>query len=185
FHVGIALFLASLTFFLQRMVPFDFRRDGHHLLNFRILPFSSLGITCAELAVPTAFCLTLQAPCIVALLFYANFPWLVLIMVPLAYPAVAVALNIVWNIHYLLAATQRSSGQNASAVATLIIVALSFLVFYPAGWTALRIGHYLSEQNGIEVPLGIALVVQYAIDLLLLFILAKLYNRIEVESETL
>jgi len=184
FHIGIALFLASLTFFLQRMVPFDFRRDGHHLLNFRVLPFSSLGITCAQLAVATAFCLALQAPCIVALLVYGDFPWLLLIMIPLAYPALVLALNIVWNFHYLLAATQRASGQNDSAVGTLIVVALSFLIFYPAGWTGLRLGRYLPDQSGIQLPLGVALIVQYGIDLLLLVFLAKLYDRLQVIQET-
>jgi hypothetical protein len=185
FHIGVASFLASLTFFLQRMVPFDFRRDGHHLLNFRVLPISSLGLTCAELAVPTALCLALQAPCIIALLFCGNFPWSLLITIPLAYPAVVLALNIVWNIHYLLAATQRASGQNASAVGTLIVVALSFLIFYPAGWTGLRLGQYLPDQSGIQLPVCVALMVQYGIDLLLLLILAKLYDRLEMTQETL
>ena len=185
FHIGVALFLATLTFFLQRMVPFDFRRDGHHLLNFRTLPFSSFGITCAELAVPTVFCLALQAPCIIAILFYANFPWLLLVLIPLAYPAVVVALNIIWNIHYLLAASQRAAGQNVSAVGTLIVVALSFLVFYPAGWTALRVGNYLPEHSGIELPLGVGLFVQYAIDVFLLFVLTRLYHRLEASQETL
>jgi hypothetical protein len=184
FHIGVASFLASLTFFLQRMVPFDFRRDGHHLLNFRVLPISSLGLTCAELAVPTAFCLALQAPCVIALLYYGKFPWLLLIAIPLAYPAVVLALNIVWNIHYLLAATQRAAGQNSSAVGTLIVVALSFLIFYPAGWAGLRLGQYLPDQSGIQLPVCATLIVQYAIDLLLLLILAKLYDRLEMTKET-
>jgi hypothetical protein len=184
FHIGVASFLASLTFFLQRMVPFDFRRDGHHLLNFRVLPISSLGLTCAELGVPTVFCLALQAPCIIALLFYGNFPWFLMIAIPLAYPAVVLALNIVWNIHYLLSATQRASGQNASAVGTLIVVALSFLVFYPAGWAGLRLGQYLPDQSGIQLPICATLIVQYAIDLLLLLILATLYDRLEMTRET-
>jgi hypothetical protein len=183
FHLGIGLFLATLTFFLQRMVPFDFRRDGHHLLNFRILPFSSLGITCAELAVPTAFCLALQAPCIIALLLYAKFPWLLLLIVPMAFPAIVLALNTVWNMHYLLAATQRASGQSVSAVGTLMVVALSFLVFYPAGWTGLRVGQYLPNNSGIQLPVGASVFVQYVVDLLLLFILARLYDKLELSRE--
>ena len=31
FTTGIALFLGMLAFFLQRMFPFDFRRDGAHV----------------------------------------------------------------------------------------------------------------------------------------------------------
>ena len=183
FHVGVALFLATLTFFLQRMVPFDFRRDGHHLLNFRTLPFGSLGIACAQLAVPTAFCLALQVPCIGALLYYGKFSWLLAVLMPLAYPAVALALNTVWNIHYLVAATQRAAGQSVSAVGTLMVVALSFMVFYPAGWVALRIGQHLPEHAGIQLPLAAGLLIQYLVDLALLMILARLYHHIEVCRE--
>jgi hypothetical protein len=37
-HDGHCSFLGVLAFFLQRMFPFDFRRDGHHLLNFVLCP---------------------------------------------------------------------------------------------------------------------------------------------------
>ena len=180
FHIGIALFLASLILFLQRMVPFDFRRDGHHLVNFRTLPFSSLGIAWAELAVPTAFCLALLAPCIFALVLSSRFSVVTMLFIVLAYPAVALALNAVWNIHYLIAATKRAAGQNVSTVGTLLIVALSFLVFYPAAWATLRIGQYLPEHSGIQLPLLTGLVIQYSVDLCLVLLLARLYNRFEV-----
>jgi hypothetical protein len=65
------------------------------------------------------------------------------------------------------------------------VVALSFLIFYPAGWTALRLGRCLPDQSGIQLPLGVALIVQYGIDLVLLVFLAKLYDRVEVSQETL
>ncbi|HTL59664.1 MAG TPA: putative ABC exporter domain-containing protein [Candidatus Limnocylindrales bacterium] len=180
FHIGIALFLASLILFLQRMVPFDFRRDGHHIVNFRTLPFSSWGIAWAELAVPTAFCLALLAPCIIALVVSSNFSVLTTLLIALAYPAVALALNAVWNIHYLIAATKRAAGQNVSAVGTLLIVALSFLVFYPAAWATLRIGQLLPHNSGIQLPLLTGLAIQYCIDLGLVLLLARLYNRFEV-----
>ena len=184
FHLGVALFLAMLTFFLQRMVPYDFRRDGHHLQGFRTLPFGAVGIACAELLVPTLFCTALQVPCIVALLAYGRFSWLTLLLLPLAYPAIALALNAVWNIHYLIAATQRAAGESVSAVGTLIVVALSFVVFYPAGWTGLRLGQYLRDNAGLELPLATSLAVQYLVDVLLLFGLARLYARLELSRET-
>ena len=64
--------------------------------------------------------------------------WLLLVMV-LGFPAVAVALNGVWNLHYLLAATRRAGGkaESASSFTVLMVVALSFLIFYPAGWAAI------------------------------------------------
>jgi len=102
----------------------------------------------------------------------------------LAYPAVALALNAVWNIHYLLAATQRTAGQNVSAVSILMVVALSFLVFYPAGWIGLWIRHLLPEHSGIQFPVAASLAVQYLVDVLLLLILARLYDRLEVCRET-
>jgi len=162
------------------MVPFDFRRDGHHIVNFRTLPFSSWGIAWAELAVPTAFCLALLAPCIIALVVSSNFSVLTTLLIALAYPAVALALNAVWNIHYLIAAAKRAAGQNVSAVGTLLIVALSFLVFYPAAWATLRIGQLLPHNSGIQLPLLTGLAIQYCIDLGLVLLLAKLYNRFEV-----
>lgn len=180
FHIGIALFLAGLTFFLQRMVPFDFRHDGHHLATFRTLPVSSLGLALAELSVPTLFCLCLQAPCILALLWFAHFPPLTFLLILLAYPAVGIALNSVWNLHYLLAAAKRASGENVTAVGTLMVVALSFLVFYPAGWTMLWLGHHLPENSGIQVPLGTGLAIQYAADAMMILILARIFKNVEV-----
>ena len=48
FHLGVAIFIAALAFFLQRIFPFDFRRDGNHVVGFRTLPVSPLGLVLAE-----------------------------------------------------------------------------------------------------------------------------------------
>jgi hypothetical protein len=185
FHLGIAIFLAMLTFFLQRMFPFDFRRDGHQLVSFRTLPFSPLAVTLAEVAVPTLLCLASQAVTVGALIYFAGFPWVTGTFLLLAYPAIALALNTVWNIHYLLAATRRAGGkaQSASAVGTLVVVALSFLVFAPAGWTALHIGNYLTERPGFQFAAGSAVLVQYGVDILLVLLLAKQFDRFEITRE--
>ena len=78
-----------------------------------------------------------QAAGLVPLLIYARFDWPILLLLILAYPAIALALNSVWNLHYLLSATKRAAGnaQSPSAVGTLMVVVLSFLVFIPAVWT--------------------------------------------------
>jgi hypothetical protein len=183
FHIGIAMFLAGLTFFLQRMVPFDFRRDGHHLAGFRTLPVTALGLALAELSVPTGFCLALQTPCILALLWFAHFPLLTLLLIVGAYPAVGLALNSVWNLHYLLAAAKRASGEDITAVGTLIVVALSFLVFYPAGSTMLWLGHHQPEHSNIQLPLAAGLAVQYAIDAIMILLLARLFQRAELSRQ--
>jgi len=183
FHLGVALFLAGLTFFLQRMVPFDLRRDGHHLAGFRTLPVSPLGMALAELSVPTFCCLALQAPCILALLWYGRFSWLTMLLLVLAFPAVVLALNSVWNLHYLIAAAKRAGGENVTAVGTLMIVALSFLIFYPAGWTMLWLGHHLGENAGLQVPLAAGVTVQLLIDGLIILVLARLLQRFEVSRD--
>jgi hypothetical protein len=185
FENGLASMLVGLTFFLQRSFPFDFRRDGQHLVTFRTLPISPLALALAEVSVPTFFCLAFQAVAVMALMLCGRFEWMLLLVMLLGFPAVALALNGVWNLHYLLAATKRAGGkaESASSVTVLMVVALSFLIFYPAGWAAVTIGRLL--PGPICEPLGFAvwLTVQYAVDFCLLLLLSKLFQRFEVSDE--
>ncbi|MGA2656480.1 MAG: putative ABC exporter domain-containing protein [Verrucomicrobiota bacterium] len=185
FHLGVALFIATLAFFLQRMFPFDFRRDGRHLLGFRTLPMPPLALALAEVAVPTLLVLASQAVGLVALLIFARFPWPLLVLLLLGYPAIALALNSVWNLHYLLAATRQAAGraQSASPVGTLMVVVLSFLVFFPAAWTADRLRHCLTGPYGLSITVGTALAIQFAVDFLLILALAELFQRFEISRE--
>jgi hypothetical protein len=181
FNMGIALFLVSLAFLLQRTFPFDFRCDGHHLVGFRTLPVSPLALVLSEITVPTVLCLAFQALGIAVLTFYARFDWPTMLLMLLAYPAVALGLNAIWNLHYLLSATKFAGGQarSASAVGTLMVVALSFLIFFPAGWTAVQIGDCFVDPGGkprIAPAFAGGLAVQYVVDLLLVLTLAKLSN---------
>ena len=134
---GVAVFFASLAFLLQRSTPFDFRHDGLHLMNFRTLPFSANATTMAELAVPIGLCLAFQSLGIISLIVYGRFNSTLatgsalaeLLAVVLSYPAVAMAVNAIWNTHYLLSNAHRS--RSTTAVGTLVIVSLSVLVFFP------------------------------------------------------
>ncbi|HWX20080.1 MAG TPA: putative ABC exporter domain-containing protein [Candidatus Binatia bacterium] len=186
FNQGIGMCLAALAFLLQRTLSFDFRRDGEQLVGFRTLPFTPLGLTLAELTVPAMLCLACQALGILALMTYGRLEWTTIIVMLLAYPAIAVALNGVWNLHYLRAAAKRAGGQahSASAVEALLIVALSFLVFYPAGWAAVAIGKHFEPRLG--VPLGVAtwLAVQYFVDFVLVVTLARLFQNFEVSRDS-
>ena len=188
FTTGIALFLGMLAFFLQRMFPFDFRRDGQHLLNFRTLPVSPLALTLAEIAVPTLLCLAAQACGVIPLIIFGKFDWPTVILVVLGYPAVSLALNSVWNVHYLLEAVKRMDGRatSTSAVGMVMVVALSFLVFYPAGWTTIKIANHFIENQPLAFALaGVAgVTVQYGIDLLLVLAMARLFQRFEISRDS-
>lgn len=188
FTTGIALFLGILAFFLQRMFPFDFRRDGPHLLSFRTLPGSALALAAAEVAVPTLLCLAAQMCGAIPLLLLGKLDWPTLVLIVLGYPAVSLALNSVWNLHYLLAATKRVRGQtdSSSPVALVLVVALSFLVFYPAGWTTITIANHFPEELktlGFTLAAASGLVIQLGVDLLLLGAMAKCFEQFEVSRE--
>ena len=185
FHLGVAIFIAILAFFLQRMFPFDFRRDGQHLVGFRTLPVSPLALALAEVAVPTLLVLASQGVGLVPLLIFGRFPWPLLPLLLLSYPAIALALNVVWNFHYLLSATRQAVGraQSASPVGTLMVVVLSFLVFFPALWTADRLRHFLTGSYGLSIAVGTALAIQFAVDFLLILALAGLFQRFEISRE--
>ena len=210
FHIGLAFWIAILAPFLQRIFPFDFRRDGRHLLDFRTLPMSPLCLVLAEVAVPVGCVLLCQAAGLVPLLIYARFEWPIVLLLLFAYPAIALAFNTVWNLHYLLSATRQaaSKAQSPSAVGTVMVVGLSFLVFVPALWTGRLLARYLSERAGVMLtsdgmqglanseawlrflhfglPLtGVGAVgVQYLVNLLLLLVLARLFHRVEVSHES-
>jgi hypothetical protein len=210
FHLGLAFWIAILAPFFQRIFPFDFRRDGRHLLDFRTLPASSLCLVLAEVAVPVGCIVLCQAAGLIPLLIYARFDWPIVLLLIFAYPAIALALNSVWNLHYLLSATRGAAGhaQSPSAVGTVMVVVISFLVFIPAVWTTQFLARCLSERAGVAltsdglqglanseawlrflhtgIPLtgAGALGVQYLVDFLLLLALARLFRRAEVFHES-
>jgi hypothetical protein len=187
FDLLCATLLGFLAFLLQRTLRFDFRADGHHLMDYRTLPFSPLTLAWVEIVVPTAFCLGFQGIGIAVLAYNIRFQWYTIALILLTYPAVALALNGVWNLHYLISATKNAGGkaQPPSAVGTLMVVALSFLIFWPAGWTAFAIGHHYQGNEKTAIAMAIAgwLAIQYAIDVLLVFILARLVQRFEVANQ--
>ncbi len=185
FDASLVSLLFFLPFFLQRAFPFDFRRDGNHLVGFRTLPVGPLALTLAELAVPTGLCIAFQALGFVILLSFARFPWYLVFLIVVIYPAVVLALNSVWNLHYLLAATKRAGGkaESASPAATLMVVAFSFCVFLPAIWTGQFVGKLLPWPAGLPIGFGSAVAVQCVIDLLLVLLLARIYQNFEVSRD--
>jgi len=177
--------LCIQVFLLQRAFPFDFRRDGNHLVGFRTLPVTPFALALAELTVPTMFCLGFQAIGIIVLVVCAHFDWLMALLSLVMFPAVVIALNGVWNLHYLLAATKRAGGkaESASPVALLMVVVLSFLIFYPAGWTAVWVGKHTFGEFSVPLALVAGLAIQYFVDFLLVLMLARLFQRFEVSRD--
>jgi len=178
--------LCVQVFLLQRAFPFDFRRDGNHLVGFRTLPATPFALALAELTVPTIFCLAFQIVGILVLMVFAHFDWLMALLSIVMFPAIVLALNGVWNLHYLLAATKRAGGkaESASPVALLMVVALSFLIFYPAGWAALQVGRHTFGRFSEPLAFGTGLAIQYLVDFLLVLILARLFQRFEVSRDS-
>lgn len=183
FELGVILFLGFLPFLLQRTLPFDFRLDGHHLAGLRSLPAAPIGIVLAELAVPTTLCLLFQAVGLGALLFCAGLKPAALLLAVFGYPAVALAVNGIWNLHYLLSAARRAGGrpQPPTAVGALMVTALSFLMFYPAGWTAVTL---FDRQAGLAIAAAGGLAVQYTVDALLVAMLAALFRQFEGANDS-
>ena len=67
-----------------------------------------------------------------------------------------------------------------------MVVALSFLIFFPAGWTAVQIGDCFVDPGGkprIAPAFAAGLAVQYVVDFLLVLTLAKLFQRFEVSRD--
>ena len=186
FDKGLIAMLVLLAFFLQRAFPFDFRRDGRHLVQFRTLPLSPLAVVIAELSVPTLLCLLFQAGGVVVLGLMSKLDLLFGLLLLLAFPAVALALNGVWNLHYLLAASKHAGSrqESASPVALLMVVALSFLIFYPAGWAAAEVGQYTYGPSSELIAIATWLAIQYVVDALLVFLLAGLFNRFELARDS-
>jgi hypothetical protein len=77
------------------------------------LPASPLALTLVEIAVPTALCVAAQACGVIPLIIFGKFDWRHGVC-GLGYPAVSLALNAVWNLHYLLAAARRIRGGASS-----------------------------------------------------------------------
>jgi len=62
-----------------------------------------------------------------------------------------------------------------------MVVALSFLIFFPAGWTSARI---FDLNFGFNVAAAGALAVQYLVDFILVLTLARLFQRFEVSRDS-
>jgi len=147
-----------------------------------------LALTLSEIAVPTTLCLLAQGCGVIPLMIWGKFDRPTFVLVVLGYPAVSLALNAVWNIHYLMAAARRIAGKASSstAVGTLMVVALSFLVFYPAGWTTIKVANlFVSQNQSLAFALAAVsgLAVQYGIDLLLVMAIATLFQRFEIARD--
>ena len=67
-----------------------------------------------------------------------------------------------------------------------MVVALSFLILYPAGLVTVKVAnHFIENQSlGFTLAAGAGLIVQYSIDIGLVLILAAIFQRFEVARDT-
>ena len=64
-----------------------------------------------------------------------------------------------------------------------MVVALSFLVLFPASWTADRVRHWIAGPFGLTIALGTAVAIQFAVDIVLILALANLFQRFEISRD--
>jgi hypothetical protein len=181
----IPLSIGFLPFFLQTSLPFDFRIDGRHLVSFRTFPFPPAAIVITILAVPVMLCLSCQAMSLLVISAFGNLGWAVIFKILLIAPAIAIPINCVWNIHYLAGSAKlisgtRQGGSSSNAVGTLLVVALCFAVFFPAGYMR----EWLTSKSWTQPSADLAgLLIQYAMDGLLVLVLIRLFQRFEVARD--
>ena len=120
------------------------------------------------------------------LLYYARPGALWLLGMLFLFPAIAFAINGVWNLQYLSSATKRAAGKtgSASAVGMVMVVALSFAVFFPAIWTGTRIARHMAGEQADLLALAGATAVQYLVDFLLLLAMTHLFKNFEVSRDS-
>ena len=183
---AIPLTLAALPLLLQTALPFDFRLDGPRLAELKNLPFSSFQAVTSVIAVPTLLCVGFQVFSLALLLPFTPFSLGTLMAMLLGFPAVAVGVNAVWNLQYLLFATKHSSGvgkpEKRSTFGALFVLGLAFGVFFPSCWLL----HQLVIEQGMSGPMAalISVSIQWLIDGFLLLGLARVYSMVrEVRQE--
>jgi len=74
--------------------------------------------------------------------------------------------------------------ESAGPVTMVMVVALSFLVFYPAGWLAIEVGRHTFGPSSEVIATMAWLAVQYSVDVLLVLLLANLFQRFEVARDS-
>ncbi len=181
---ALPLSLAALPLILQTTVPFDFRLDGHQLIQVKRLPLGSLQTVLGVVAVPISMSVLFQYAALLVFLPIVPFDPGILLAMVLGFPAVSVGVSVVWNLHYLLFAMQRYSGQGKAkkrtTVGALLVAGIAFAVFFPSCWLL----HRLVNVSGVSGMLSafIALITQYLIDGLLIWMLVRVYERASFAS---
>ena len=179
---ALPLTLAALPLLLQTTMPFDFRLDGHQLSLLKRFPLGDISLVLGVLGVPVALCVGFQYLGLSLFLWMAPFDWGILIAMVLGFPAVSLGVAAVWNLHYLLFAVQRFGNvgrpTHRSTIGALIVVGIAFGVFFPSCWL-LHVLIHRFDMPGVPAAFA-ALFLQYAVDVLLVYLLAKIYSRSNV-----
>jgi hypothetical protein len=173
-----AVFLGLLPLVLQRTLPFDFRHDGRQLSELRTLPLSPLLISLNEIIVPALVTLALQFASIFCLVFFLTGLrqlWLELLLILFLYPLIALGVNAVWNLHYLMFSSKKRATSGTSG--NILVVFMSLIIFVPAGLVSQA--YQSNPVMGGFVAAGLQLV----IDAVLIFALGRLFENLRPGEE--
>jgi len=177
------VFGALLPLFLQPHLAFDFRRDFDHFAELKSLPVSSTRLAAAQLGVPVAISLAMQALYFAGLAALRGIDGAWIPVLFLACPALTLAVLAVANVVYLLFPTRavtESGRPNPGGVAGGIVVT-GFGVAAAVLPAALAFAALRSWT--IEGALTAAILVQCGVDSLLVLLLGRLFARFDLARE--
>ncbi len=176
---AVALYLGFLPLLLHRAFPFDFRADGTRLWEHHTLPFPPVAHAAGQLAIPCALMLICQALAVLTFCLLGQAPPAkTLGFMAASYPAIIVALSAAGNLHFLFflpkGGSDGSSEGSGALPRALFAVGLTALAVGPAILTYFKL-----NPRGTANALNGAIAVQYALDLVLILMLAQLFKRME------
>ncbi len=176
---------AFLPILLQPHLAFDFRRDLDSMVMLKQLPAAPMAIAAAEVAAPTLVALAYQWLFVGVSSLWFSFPaftwWAVLLVYPVVTLAVTAASNVGFMMFPVRAVTAggrpNPGGASAGALLNMLIVMVSLVPAAVVGGVSFAI----TQSVTAVVP---ALVMQLAVDLVLIWVLGRLFHSYDVSKES-
>jgi hypothetical protein len=172
------IWIGLLGLLLQRVLPFDFRSDGHRIADLRLLPVSAISVVLAEIILQVAFSLLFQSAAITIFCFIGRFPPSLIWFSLLAFTVVNIGVACVGNI-FALAYSGRIGDSQTGVLSAFLLMALVLAALTPGIATYVRLSHSVSAITALMVAIG----VQSLIDIAGIILLARVFTRCELSRE--